>query len=244
MSIVNIAGYQFTDLTSVDKERLKCELSHQCRALNLKGTILLANEGTNQVLAGSRESIQGYYDYLKANHLFPGIEFKESISDTVPFQRLLVKLKKEIIPFGLKQESTAPYVTPSTLKAWLDEGKEVVLLDTRNPYEVAYGTFENAKTLENLNHFRDFPEAVNELEENYKEKIIVTFCTGGIRCEKAAPLMKQKGFKEVYQLEGGILKYFEMCGNVHYEGNCFVFDERVALQPNLKPQSAVLSGNS
>jgi predicted sulfurtransferase len=235
MSIVNIAGYKFTQLADLDT--LKRTLLSKCEELELRGTILLAQEGTNQMLAGSRAGIDQYYAFLQERGLFEGITFKESVSAEIPFKRLFVKLKKEIIPCGAASidpaQEPAPYLSPRTLKAWLDEGREVVLLDTRNAYEVAYGTFEQALELPGLDHFRDFSAQLDQLDESFKQKTIVTFCTGGIRCEKAAPLMQQKGFEDVYQLEGGILSYFEACGGAHYQGSCFVFDERVTLQPDL-----------
>lgn len=235
MSIVNIAGYKFTQLTDIDT--LKQTLLSKCEELQLRGTILLAAEGTNQMLAGSRAAIDQYYEFLQEHGLFEGITFKESLSAETPFKRLFIKRKKEIIPFGVAnidpEQKPAPYLSPTTLKAWLDEGREVVLLDTRNAYEVSYGTFEQALELPGLEHFRDFSAHIDQLDASFKQKTIVTFCTGGIRCEKAAPLMQQKGFEDVYQLEGGILSYFEACGGAHYRGSCFVFDERVTLQPDL-----------
>ncbi|MFN9914128.1 MAG: rhodanese-like domain-containing protein, partial [Pirellulaceae bacterium] len=125
------------------------------------------------------------------------------------------------------------------LKAWLDAGRPVTLLDTRNDYEVELGTFQQAIDL-GIHHFRDFPQAAAAIPEEIKARPMVTFCTGGIRCEKAGPYLEQLGFREVYQLDGGILNYFERCGNSHYEGDCFVFDHRVAVTPELKPSGAKL----
>src|SRR5262249_5606336 len=144
-----------------------------------------------------------------------------------PFRRMLVKVKQEIIAFGVAGiepgRTTSTKLAPQTLKQWLDEGRPVTLLDTRNDYEVRLGTFENAVTL-GIDHFRSFPAAVRELPAAMKQQPIVMFCTGGIRCEKAGPLMEREGFEQVFQLDGGILKYFEECGGEHYDGECFVFD--------------------
>jgi UPF0176 protein len=151
---------------------------------------------------------------------------------------MLVKIKPEIIPLGISsidpEAKPAPTISPQRLKAWLDEGRELVLLDTRNDYEVEYGTFEKAVKLD-LQHFRNFPDVVRQLPSGFKDKPIVSFCTGGIRCEKAAPYLLEQGYKEVYQLAGGILQYFEECGDAHYKGDCYVFDKRVAVTPQLAP---------
>jgi predicted sulfurtransferase len=163
---------------------------------------------------------------------------KYSLSAHQPFKRMLVKIKKEIIAFGVDGidpvNKPAPRLAPAELKAWLDEGRDVVLLDTRNDYEVKLGTFHNAKVI-GVDHFRQFPTAVAALPAEMKDQVIVSFCTGGIRCEKAAPFLIDQGFQNVYQLDGGILKYFEDCGNAHYDGDCFVFDQRVGLDPALAP---------
>jgi RluA family pseudouridine synthase len=149
---------------------------------------------------------------------------------------MLVRLKKEIIAFGVEGidpgRRTSPKLSAAQLKRWLDEGRPVTLLDTRNDYEVRLGTFRNALPI-GIDHFREFPAAVSRLAPELKEQPIVMFCTGGIRCEKAGPFMEREGFKSVYQLDGGILKYFEECGGAHYDGECFVFDQRVGLDPGL-----------
>jgi UPF0176 protein len=150
---------------------------------------------------------------------------------------MLVRLKKEIIAFGVEgidpARRTSPKLSPRELKQWLDEGRPVTLLDTRNDYEVKLGTFKNALPI-GIAHFREFPQAVEKLPPELKEQPIVMFCTGGIRCEKAGPFMEREGFKSVFQLDGGILKYFEECGGAHYDGECFVFDQRVGLDPSLQ----------
>ena len=161
---------------------------------------------------------------------------KQSFSAEVPFNRMLVKIKREIIAFEVPgvdpNQYTSRRLSPQQLKAWLDEGRRICLLDTRNEFEVSVGTFKNAVALP-VDDFRSFPAAAASLPEDFKDQTVVTFCTGGIRCEKAAPYLETEGFKHVYQLDGGILKYFAECGDAHFEGQCFVFDKRVALDPDL-----------
>jgi len=220
-AIVNVAAYLFTPLNRLPERRE--ELRTLCRTRQLKGTILLAPEGINLFVAGSREGIDTLLAHLRSDPLMAKLETKESLSDRQPFRRLLVKLKKEIIAFGIESvapaSSTSKKLPAKQLKAWLDEGRQLTLLDTRNDYEVDIGTFRNALPI-GVDHFRDFPAAVRKLPEEMKNQPIVMFCTGGIRCEKAGPFMEQEGFREVYQLEGGILKYFEECGGDHYDGDC------------------------
>ncbi len=167
---------------------------------------------------------------------------KESASAEQPYNRMLVKIKKEIIAFGVAgidpARQPAAKLSPRTLKQWLDEGRAITLLDTRNDYEIRLGTFRGAVAA-GIDHFRDFPEAVRRLPPAVKDRPIVMFCTGGIRCEKAGPFMAREGY-DVFQLDGGILKYFEECGGAHYDGECFVFDRRVGLDPNLQETKSVM----
>ena len=228
MVVLNVAFYRFTPMPELSI--LRRELRLRAVELGLKGTILLAPEGINGFLAGERGAVRQFLDELCARiPALGGMPVKESHSDAIPFQRMLVKLKREIIASpGPITQPPARRVEPSELKRWLDENRELVLLDTRNDYEVKHGTFAGAVDL-NLRTFRQFGERARELPPSVKEKTVVMFCTGGIRCEKATALAEELGFRDVYQLEGGILRYFEECGRAHYEGECFVFDERVAL---------------
>ena len=234
-SFVNIAGYKFVTLN--DLPDLKAQLLPRCRELELKGTILLSAEGINLFLAGDRESVDSFLVELRQLEPFANFEVKESLSDHQPFNRMLVRLKKEIISMGVPaivpEQRTSPKLKATELKQWLDEGKPVTLLDVRNDYEIEVGTFENATPI-GIDHFRKFPDAVSRLPADMRENPIVMFCTGGIRCEKAGPLMEKQGFDNVFQLDGGILKYFEECGGDHYDGECFVFDQRVAVDPDLQ----------
>lgn len=239
--IVNIAAYHFVEIA--DPQGLRDVLRARCEALTLKGTVLVAGEGINLFLAGEAGAIHAFLADLQQEERFAAITVKFSESEAVPFQRLRVKLKKEIITFRkfdlLPGKERAPSVAPKQLAQWLtqgrdDSGREVVLLDTRNDQEVAFGRFRNAVTLP-IGKFTDLPEALEPHRDSLKEKTIVSYCTGGIRCEKAALWMQNAGYENVLQLEGGILGYFEQIGAAHYEGDCFVFDERVALGADLKP---------
>jgi UPF0176 protein len=180
---------------------------------------------------------------------FPGladIKPKESPSSHQPFKRMLVKVKKEIISFGIEGVDPvgkpAPKISAAQLKAWLDEGRPLVLLDTRNDYEVRLGTFKGALPA-GVANFRDFPEAVRKLPAELKSQPVVMFCTGGIRCEKAGPFMEMEGYTNILQLDGGILKYFEEVGGAHYDGECFVFDNRVGVGPDLRETESVICFN-
>ena len=239
--VVNIAGYRFIDLD--DRDELREPFLKRCEDLNLKGTILLSPNGINFSLSGSQESIDGYLEFLESDERFIGIPLKVTYNDYQPFRRMLVRLKKEIISLGMDDirpsEFTGPNIKPAQFQEILDKEEEVIVLDTRNDYEVRVGTFKNAINL-NIPSFRDFPEAVSKLPEDYKKKPIVMFCTGGIRCEKASAVMLKSGFENVKQLEGGILDYFKDTDASHWDGNCFVFDDRVAVDKGLNETDYVM----
>lgn len=238
--IVNIAAYKFVTFDDTVAQRPRFQAL--CTDLGLKGTILLSPEGINLFLAGARSSIDQFLAFLRSDPRFADIEVKESLSEKQPFNRMLVRLKREIItmkhPLIKPELGRAPAVEAATLKRWLDQGhddqgKPVVMLDTRNAFEVDVGTFDNTIDYR-IEKFSEFPAIVEREKEALNDKTIVTFCTGGIRCEKAAIHMKNIGYNSVYQLEGGILKYFEEVGGAHYTGDCFVFDHRTALNPQLQ----------
>lgn len=234
-NILNIAAYRFVALDQLPE--LREQFRQQCAFHKLKGTILLTPEGINMFLAGQADELEAFITWLIADSRFAGIEIKRSWSEEVPFNRMLVKLKKEIITFHQpdfdRLAHPAPQLPAAELKKWYDEGREFIIVDTRNDFEYQVGTFKHAVNLQ-LQTFGDFAAATEQLAA-YRDIPIVTFCTGGIRCEKAAPFMAGEGFSQVYQLQGGILKYFEECGAAHYDGECFVFDKRVALDGNLQP---------
>jgi UPF0176 protein len=235
LAIVNIAAYKFVELDRLPERRE--QVRELAGKLELKGTVLLSEEGINLFIAGTRPAIDEFLTELQADSRLSDLPVKESLSERQPFTRMLVKIKNEIISFGVDgidpRQRTSPKLQPEQLKQWLDEGRPVHLLDTRNDYEVEVGTFSNAHVL-GIDHFREFPDAINSLPAAMKDEPIVMFCTGGIRCEKAGPLMQERGFNNVFQLDGGILKYFEECGGDHYDGDCFVFDQRVAVDPQLR----------
>lgn len=238
--IVNIAAYKFVTFDDTVAQRPRFQAL--CTDLGLKGTILLSPEGINLFLAGTRSSIDQFLAFLHSDPRFADIEVKESLSEKQPFNRMLVRLKREIItmkhPLIKPELGRAPAVEAATLKRWLDQGhddhgKPVVMLDTRNAFEVDVGSFENTIDYR-IEKFSEFPAIVEREKAALNDKTIVTFCTGGIRCEKAAIHMKNIGYDSVYQLEGGILKYFEEVGGAHYQGDCFVFDHRTALNSQLQ----------
>ena len=244
-SFINIAAYKF--VTFNDTVERRADFQAICRDLDLKGTILLTPEGINLFLAGTRNNIDNFLGWLRQDARFADIEVKESLSNEQPFNRMLVKLKKEIItmrhPLIQPELGRAPVVKAADLKRWLDQGhddagKPVVMVDTRNAFEVDVGTFENTIDYR-IHKFSEFPEVIARHKPELDGKTMVTFCTGGIRCEKAAIHMQNIGYDSVYQLEGGILKYFEEVGGAHYKGDCFVFDHRTALNPELEATSTV-----
>lgn len=239
MPVLNLSAYKFVPLDRLPERR--DALREVCGRQRLKGTILLAEEGINLFVAGERAATDALFALLRSWPGLADLTPKESLSETQPFGRMLVKIKREIIAFGVEgidpARAPAPRLAARTLKQWLDEGRAITLLDTRNNYEVRAGTFRGAVPVD-IEHFRDFPAALRALPEALKSQPVVTFCTGGIRCEKAAPLLQREGFSEVYQLEGGILKYFEECGGAHYEGTCFVFDEREGVDSALQAKAA------
>ena len=233
-NVINIAGYKFEPLE--DPIDLVRTYQQKCDELKLKGTMLISKNGINFSLAGTQQATDTIIAFLEEDNRFINIPLKITYSETQPFRRMKVRLKKEIISLGRKdikpRELTGERISPRDLKNLLDNKEDVLVLDTRNEYETRVGKFENAIDL-NLDTFRDFPDAIESLPEEYKDKQIVMYCTGGIRCEKASAVMMKAGFADVKQLEGGVLDYFKETGGAYWEGDCFVFDERVALDTEL-----------
>lgn len=241
-SVLNVSAYLFTRIG--DREQLRPALRERAESLGLKGTILLAEEGINLFLAGEPASVRTFLDDLRADPRFATLTAKESWSQEQPFGKLLVKPKREIIrmdrPTIRPEGGRAPAVAPAELRRWLDQGhddagREVVLLDTRNAFEVDYGTFTGAVDWR-IERFTQFPDAAAAHRDHLRDKTVVSFCTGGIRCEKAAILLREDGI-DAFQLDGGVLGWFEHVGGAHWEGDCFVFDEREALTPELTPRT-------
>ncbi len=240
-SILNISAYRFVALS--DTAQWRESIRSQAALDDLKGTVLLAEEGINLVLAGRETGMRHFLGWLTAHAPFAELPLKESWSAAVPFGKLVVKVKPEIIRMNhatiQPQTRRAPAVDAKTLARWLDAGvddagREVVTLDTRNAFEVDHGRFRGAHDWR-ITRFSEFPQALDEHRAELAGKTVVSYCTGGIRCEKAALLMAQAGVENVLQLEGGILRYFEEAGGKHFEGDCFVFDERGTLNDTLVP---------
>ena len=231
--IINTAAYKFINLNNL--EALRDEIYTDLVNCGVLGTILLAPEGVNLMIAGPAKALESARAKLSNVAQFADLEYKDTLSGEMPFERFRIKIKDEIVPMGVEGVQpacfTGPTVSAHELKQWLDDDKEFILLDTRNDYEIELGTFEKAVDW-NIHSFRDFAAAADKVSEQDKQKPLVMFCTGGIRCEKASALLLQKkGFKDVYQLEGGIIKYFQEVGGAHYKGDCFIFDYRTAITP-------------
>ncbi|MBW4658583.1 MAG: rhodanese-related sulfurtransferase [Drouetiella hepatica Uher 2000/2452] len=237
MSWVVATFYKFVRLS--DFAEIRSPLLNVCQAQNLRGTILLAQEGINGTIAGSREAIDSVLAYLRSDGRLSDLEHKESVADTFPFDRMKVKLKREIVTLGLPDvdpsEQVGTYVNPQDWNALITD-PDTVVIDTRNDYEVKIGSFQNAQNPE-TESFRDFPTYVQNNLNPAQHKKVAMFCTGGIRCEKASAYLLSQGFQEVYHLRGGILKYLEEvpAEDSLWQGECFVFDQRVAIQHGLEP---------
>jgi UPF0176 protein len=239
MSYVVVALYRFVSLP--DYEVIRESLLDFCQTEGLKGTLLLAEEGINGTVAGSREAVDALIKYLGKDERFLNIETKESFVEDQPFLRMKVKLKKEIVTMGVQgidpNHIVGTYVKPENWNALLSD-PEVTVVDTRNNYEYNIGSFKGALNPD-TETFREFPEYVAQNLSPEKHKKVAMFCTGGIRCEKSTAYMKEQGFEEVYHLEGGILKYLEDVPQEEslWEGECFVFDNRVAVDHSLQKGS-------
>jgi UPF0176 protein len=240
---LNLASYLFADLE--DLATLRQDILEAGAALSMRGTVLLAPEGINTFVCGLPADARCFAAHLREQPGLEGLVFKESWSDGQSFNRLLVKLKKEIITFrqaGCRPaDGRAETVDAPTLAAWLDrgsddDGRPVVMVDTRNAFETQVGLFAGAID-PHLKSFTELPQALERRRDDLAGKRIVTYCTGGIRCEKAALYLDANGFENVVQLEGGVLKYFEEVGARHWQGELFVFDRRVSLKPDLTPGS-------
>jgi len=234
LEFLNVAGYKFEPLENLDS--VIPEFQNKCDELGLKGSVYLSPNGINFSIAGTEADIDTYIKFMEEDARFKDIPLKKTFSETQPFRRMKVRLKKEIISLGRDDinpsELTGNYISPKELFEMYEKKEDVIVLDTRNEYETRVGIFENAIDLQ-LDTFRDFPSAIETLPEEYKDKQIVMYCTGGIRCEKASAVMMKAGFSDVKQLKGGVLDYFKETGGAYWNGDCFVFDERVALDKEL-----------
>jgi UPF0176 protein len=233
--VIVAALYRFVSLP--DYEALRQPLLEHCLSLNIKGTLLLASEGINGTVAGTRDAIDQLLDYLRQDSRLTEIDHKESLYEQMPFYRMKVKLKKEIVTMGVEgidpNRVVGTYVKPENWNELISD-PEVTVIDTRNYYETAIGTFKGA-TDPHTTTFREFPQYVADNLDPSENKKVAMFCTGGIRCEKSTAFLKEQGFDEVYHLQGGILKYLEEVPKEEslWEGECFVFDNRVAVNHDL-----------
>jgi len=247
-----ISFYKFVPIE--DPRALQGELKKfvETACPNMRGSILLATEGINSGLSAPQMEIDAFGAYLRQDPRFSDIQFKESYYEAISYRRMLVKVRKEIVTMGIPDvdsiHDTGAFLSPATLDQWYKEKRPMIVVDTRNDYEYQLGTFQDAINPKTTS-FRQFPQWVEENLSKEKDTPIVTFCTGGIRCEKATAFMRKAGFKEVYQLDGGILRYLEATKTqpeIHWEGDCVVFDKRKGLDrflnPTAKPMCFVCLG--
>ena len=236
MKMKNILFYHYVHIDN--PEKLRIQLRGICRKLNLLGKILIGKEGMNGCLTGLAKDTHAFMKTLQKNQKFELIDFKIGKTTHHNFKKLIIKTRKEIVTLKLRKDvdlrNKAPYIEPKAMKQMLDNGEDLILVDARNEYESRIGRFKNAITPP-LQTFADWLKVVKQLKK-FKNKKIITYCTGGIRCEKASAYLREQGFSDVLQLHGGIIRYGQECGNAHWEGKCFVFDTRGAIDIDPKNQ--------
>lgn len=230
-----ISFYKYINVD--DPESLAKEHLEWCLQNGIKGKIYLAKEGINGSVFGDNEVTENYINHLRSYKIFEDVWFKETHTDEIAFSKMHVRVKSEIVNSGLYDTSldnSAPKLTPEQLLKFYEDKKDFVIVDARNWYESKIGRFKNAIT-PHITHFREWPKVAESLKE-YKDKTIVTYCTGGIRCEKASAYLREHGFKDVYQIDGGILNYIQQFPDTFWEGGMFVFDDRKVVEPNTKEE--------
>ncbi|MDA9862901.1 rhodanese-like domain-containing protein [Acidimicrobiia bacterium] len=241
MKIANITGYKFIPIKN--ELVLQETILKRSTILNLKGTVLISRKGINFSVSGNKNNIDKFLLFIRSDSRFADVDVKITYNEYQPFRKMLVRIKKEIISMGIEEidpfQFTGQKISPKELNKKLNNNEDIVLLDTRNEYEVRLGTFKNAIDL-NLDSFRDFPKEIEKLRKKLNGKEVVMFCTGGIRCEKASALMLKNGFENIQQIDGGVINYFKETGGRHWNGDCFVFDDRVALDKDLLETDYVL----
>ncbi|MDA8719205.1 rhodanese-like domain-containing protein [Candidatus Actinomarina sp.] len=241
MKIANITGYKFIPIKN--ELVLQETILQRSTNLNLKGTVLISRKGINFSVSGNKNNIDKFLLFIRSDSRFADVDVKITYNEYQPFRKMLVRIKKEIISMGIEDidpfQFTGQKISPKELNKKLNNNEDIVLLDTRNEYEVRLGTFKNAINL-NLDSFRDFPKEIEKLRKKLTGKKVVMFCTGGIRCEKASALMLKNGFENIQQIDGGVINYFKETGGRHWNGDCFVFDDRVALDKDLLETDYVL----
>ncbi len=234
-----ISYYKYVNIK--DPKKFQEKHLELCKSFGLKGRIYIGNEGINGTVSGIKEDIERYKRLLRSNKSFNDIEFKEQECNEHVFRKMFVRVRKEIVNFSEKVDfsKSGLKISPKKFKEMIENEKDFVILDVRNNYETKIGRFKGAITLD-IENFRDFPKIVNKIK-HLKHKKIITYCTGGVRCEKASAFLRENGFKEVYQLEGGILNYSKEVPNSYFNGRCFVFDERMSIPINTDEYYAVIS---
>ena len=235
-----ILFYKYTPI--LDSYGFYEEQINLCKKLGLNGRLLVGREGINGTLSGDEEAIEEYKKKLTEKKMFNDLIFKEDFVKEHVFDKIFVRMRKEVVNFGVNNldlNKSGEKISPKKFKKLLDEKEDLIILDVRNNYEYEIGRFKKAINLD-INNFREFPEKIKELSY-LKNKRIITYCTGGIRCEKASSYMKQIGFKEVYQLENGIIGYNNECPNSYFEGKCFVFDKRISVPINTGEHENIIS---
>lgn len=234
----NILYYQYVDMGSEDAlKEFQAKHLVLCKKLGLQGRVLIAQEGINGNLTGSEESIETYKKELMKDKRFSDMQFKEGATNNHNFRKMFIRIRPEIVTWNLDvdMKKKAPYIEPEELKKLFDKNEEFIVLDVRNRYEYDLGHFKNAVTI-NIDKSTELPSVMKDLEQ-YKDKKIITCCTGGVRCEKASAYLKEHGFNSIKQLHGGIIRYGEVCGSEHWHGKCFVFDTRGAIDLDPEKQS-------
>ncbi len=227
VNLVVSSFYKYVNLNNV--ESFRKEHQEFCNKLNIKGKVLVSAEGINGSVSGTKEQIEQYEKELLNINDFSGIKFKRSLSDFHPFRKTIVRTRPEIVSsgFGIDASNVGKHLTPLELKNLYDNNADFIILDARNDYESKIGRFKNA-IIPNIETFREFPQILPQLEQ-FKDKKIVMYCTGGVRCEKASALLLKHGFKDVNQLQDGIFNYIEKFPGTYFEGRCFVFDDRLSI---------------
>jgi UPF0176 protein len=229
--------YKYVNIKKPQEEMIKQRA--YCEALDLKGRIIIAEEGINGTLEGTKANTEKYIELMSADKRFKDINWKKSEGTGKAFRKLAVKVRPEIVTTGIKDKDFGPlkkltgkHLPAEKLKEWYEEGREFYVVDMRNDYEFEIGRFKNSVWPQGLGHFRDVPKAIKTIE-HLKDKTVVTVCTGGVRCETASGLLMKYGFKEVYQLENGIVTFMEKYPNTYFEGKLLVFDGRETMGFNL-----------
>jgi len=217
--------YKYVNIKNI--EELTEEIRKFCKDNDILGRILLAEEGINGAFSATNENTKKFKEWVKKKEIFSDLIFKEQECEQHVYHKLVVRKRNEIVSFGysVDMKRTADHIPPEKLKEWIDSDEDIILLDARNKYEYKIGRFKGAKCLP-INTFRDFPKQIVKLKDK-KDKKIVMYCTGGVRCEKSSAFLKEEGFNNLYQLEGGIINFVNKFPENYFEGSCFVFDDRI-----------------